>query len=191
MNKKDKSTEDFYLPSQYLNNENPYAFRFNYDQNIANLQMNKEKLNTLHRLQPQKLNITFDHASLDKERKHMIAEAIKIKREKLIKKGFEIIGKEPVDDETTENILETYIDDEKVLDILLDLKRMNLLYQQMKLRARVSQVISSKVDEVPRIETKSNDKVVVDNLREAFIYSSLHKYYENRGKDKNNESNQK
>ena len=47
-----KENDDDFLPTQYLNNENPYAFRKNYDLNLSSLSYNKEKLNTLHRFQP-------------------------------------------------------------------------------------------------------------------------------------------
>lgn len=177
--KKEKTNEDNYLPTQYLNNENPYAFRQNYNSNLANLSYNKEKLNTLHRLQPQKLNIVFDQKSLDEERKYMIGEAIGKKRTALIEKAFAIIQKEPVFDKSCEKILEDYMDNEEILDILLELKRTNLIYHQMRLRARVSHVLSGKINENMRTETKSTDKVEVDNLKEALIYSSLNRFYTN------------
>lgn len=172
-----KENDDDFLPTQYLNNENPYAFRKNYDLNLSSLSYNKEKLNTLHRFQPQKLNIVFDQKVMDEERKYIIGEAIKIQRKKLIAEAFRIIGKEPVSDQDAETVLEQFIDNEDILQILIDLKKTNLIYHQMRLRARVSHVLSSKIMENTQIDVKENENIVVDNLKEALIYTNLYKYY--------------
>lgn len=182
--KKDKTNDDNYLSTQYLNNENPYAFRQNYEANLANMPYNKERLNLLHRLQPQKVNVTFDQQSLNDERKYMIEEAIAVKRKKLIDKGCALINIEPLYEREIENTFEQHIDNEEVLDILLDLKRLNLIYQQMRLRARVSHVLSMKIPENTRIDTKNNEKVVSDNLKEALIFSNLDKLYAAREEEK-------
>lgn len=183
MSKKEKNTEESYIPPQYLNNENPYAFRYNYDNNLASLSMNKERLNTLHRLQPQKLNTSFNQQNLDDERKYMITEAIKVKRKNVLERAFKAIEREPVYTKESETILEEFIDNETVLDALIELKKMNLIYHQMRLRARVSHVISAKIADNTRIDTSGSEKVVVDNLREGLIFSNLKKFYEDDGKE--------
>ncbi|OQS54583.1 hypothetical protein EHP00_88 [Ecytonucleospora hepatopenaei] len=176
-NKKEKNLEENYLPTQYLNNENPYSFRHNYDQNIANMAYNKEKLNLLHRVQPQKLNVIFDQKSLNDERNYMILEAITVRRKNLLNKAFKILKREVILDKSAEEILEEYIENPEILDILLELKKMNLINQQMKLRAKVSHVVSLKISDVAKIDSRNGEKVNIDNLREALIFSSLYKFY--------------
>ena len=107
----------------------------------------------------------------------MILEAITIRRKKLLINAFNIIKREVVLDKSAEEILEEYIENPEILDILLELKKMNLINQQMKLRAKVSHVVSLKISDVAKIDSRNFEKVNIDNLREALIFSSLYKFY--------------
>ncbi|KAL6122865.1 hypothetical protein NUSPORA_00126 [Nucleospora cyclopteri] len=180
---KTDDSDDGHLPTQYLNNENPYAFRKNYEANLSSIPANKERLNTLHRLQPQKLSVKFDPKSLDAERKYLLEEAMKVRRMKLVEEGFAIIKQEPIFEKRCEDIFEQHIENERILEILIELKKMNLIYHQMRLRARVSHVLSTKITENNSTFPKPNEKVDVDNIKESLIYTNLGKYYEEESTD--------
>merc|ERR1712131_464669 len=166
MQKKFKTddSDDKFLSAQYLNNENPYALPKDYDENLSSHPVNKERLNSLHRLQPQKVPVKFDSKYLDTERKYLLEEAMKLRRMKLVEKAFAFLKQEPVFEKKCEEILEEHIENEEILEILIELKKMNLIYHQMRLRARVSHVLSTKIAEHTDINKNTNSKVTVDNL---------------------------
>ncbi|ORE00536.1 hypothetical protein A0H76_248 [Hepatospora eriocheir] len=153
------------VPIQYLNSENPFSFAKGYFNDEINNQKSRERLNAIQKLQPEKLDLFLDSHQIIEEKKTLLENGLKTKRDKFIRAGLEILQVvDPVDNPL--ELFERHLDNEEILDIAVEIRKIDLAFPQMRIRSRVFQVIQSNFQETINL----HEPYTYDNLREAMLF---------------------
>lgn len=163
------------IPLQYINNENPYAFCADYHRNSINLPEKKNVILALQRMQPSKINFRMPQKHLEKEKEFLLENAIKTRRMMLYKKGLSILNVDYHDN--PEFLFEQYTHIDEIVDVLVDLKKLNLMFHQKRLRAKVAVALNSKLPEDIEYKVDIHSVLEEDNLKDALIFCKLEDLY--------------
>lgn len=166
------------LPPAYLNNQNPYAYCSNYYSNSINMPERKNKLNAVQRLQPSKISFKMPLKHVEREKEYLISYAIESQKKNLIMKGLKILGIEYHDN--PEKLFEENMENEEILDILIGLKKLNLVFHQRRLRSKVFMALTNKINEDVEYNLSLKHGLEIDNLKDALVYCKLKDLYENK-----------
>lgn len=163
------------LPIAYINNQNPYAYCKGYFKNSINMSDKKTRLMALQRIQPTKVSFRMPLRHVEKEKEYLLSNAIEKRRKELIKRGFSILNVEYHD--YPELLFEQNIDNEEILDIAIELKKMKLIFHQKRLRTKVGMALFPKVNEDVEYNLSVKKWLEIDNLGDSLIYCKLHDLY--------------
>jgi hypothetical protein len=163
------------IPMSYVNNENPYAYCTDYHKNSINMPERKARLTALQRMQPTKVSCRMPLKHVEKENEYIMDHMINTEKKALIKEGLSILGIEYHD--SPEILFEKNLDNEDILRIALKIKKLNLYYQQKRLRFKVSAAIANKISTGIEHAISSKNGLEIDNLRDALIYCKLEDLY--------------
>lgn len=170
-----ENNEDDMIPMQYLSNENPYAFCTDYHKNSINLAEKKIRLNALQKIQPTKHIFKMAPKHLETERNALIETAISAKTAFLRKRALKILGIDYHDN--VEELLENYLNNEELLEIALELKKLKLVNNQKTLRFKVSAALVGKITEDSEGLVDPTVILETDNLKDALVYCKLEDLY--------------
>jgi len=138
------------------------------------MQDRKTRLGALQRIQPSKISFRMPLRHVEKERDYALEYAVVAEKKSLIRKGLSILQIEYHDN--PEMLFESNIENREILEIALRIKKLNLFFQQKRLRFKVSNALSSKISDC---DVRGNLKGVleIDNLKDALIYCKLEDLY--------------
>ena len=171
----DNKGYDKTIPLAYLNNENPYAYCSEYHKNSINMPDRKTRLTALQRIQPTKVSFRMPLKHVEKEKEYIIDYMISMEKKALIKKGLSMLGVEYHD--APEILFEMNLNNDDILQIALNIKKLNLYHQQRRLRFKVSAAVSVKLNASFECNISSRPPLIIDNLKDALIYCKLEDLY--------------
>lgn len=163
------------IPRAYLNNENPYAYCTDYHKNSINMQEKKGRLTALQRMQPTKVSFRMPLKHVEREKEYIIDYMISTERKALIRRGMAMLGVEYHD--APEMLFERHLQNEEILEIALKIKKLNLYYQQKRLRFKVAAAISGKISTSIEFSISFRNVLELDNLKDALVYCKLEDLY--------------
>ncbi|ELA42756.1 uncharacterized protein VICG_00071 [Vittaforma corneae ATCC 50505] len=163
------------IPLAYLNNENPYAYCTDYHRNSINMQEKKVRLTALQRMQPTKVSFRMPLKHVEREKEYIIDYMVNMEKKTLIKRGMAVLGVEYHD--APEVLFEKNLQNEEILEIALKIKKLNLYYQQKRLRFKVAAAISGKISTGIEFNISLRDVLELDNLKDALVYCKLEDLY--------------
>lgn len=163
------------IPLAYLNNQNPYAYCAGYCKNSINMPERKSRLAALQRIQPTKISFRMPLKHVEREKEHLISHAVEAQRKELIRKGLMLLGSEYHDN--PEYLFEQNFHVERILDIAIQLKKLNLFHHQKHLRSKVAAALAPKVSEDIEYSLSTKKTLELDNLKDALVYCKLQDLY--------------
>lgn len=165
------------IPQEYLNNENPFAYCTDYHANSINMPDKKTRLSALQRIQPSKVSFRMPLRHVESEKEYLISYAIEAEKIALLRKAMSILSIDFHDN--PEILLDQNIDNEEILEIAIQIKKLKLFFHQKRLRSKVSAALASKISEDLEYTVLTKGVVEIDNLKDALIYCKLKDLYDN------------